>query len=1093
MKSVLHCFLTVLWLMALSVNDALAGPGAWDKSYAATVSGGAVYATVQQPDGKLIVGGAFTSVNGSTARVRLARLYSDGLLDTTFFNTGSGVSGIVWCLTVQTDGRIVIGGDFTSINGTSRNRIARLNSNGTVDGSFVPTNIISSSVLAVAVQTNNTVVIGGTFSGGAFPSYNARLNADGTTDTAFASFPNGPVYAIANQSDGKIVIGGNFTTVNGAARNRIARLNADGSLDNTFQNGLTGASSSVRCVQIQSDGKILIGGDFTTVNGTTRSYVARLNSNGSLDTGFNSAPGANGSVYALAVQTDNNIVIGGNFSTYASTALSRVARLYPDGTRDTTFTNFGINNIVQAIALQSDGGLLIGGTFTTINNTNFPYLGRLYGNQYPPEFVIQPVSRATNIGANVTFSAQVSNPTITSFQWRKDGNNIPGATGTSYSLFNVQLVDVGNYSVFVNNAVGGTTSSNALLQVGIAPSFTAPPSSLTVTQGQSANFTVGASGTSLNYSWRKNGTVIAGATNTTFNIPAAFGSNAATYTVVVSNFLSSITSTGAILTVIVPAGITGQPTSQTVGEGSNTTFTVTATGTALSYQWFKDGTNISGATAASYAFNNVQFSDAADYTVMVSNILTVVTSQVATLTVQRYAPAITVQPASQNQPLGSNAIFTVVATGTTLNYQWLKNETNALVAATGPSLSLTNLTLSDAGGYSVVITNPVGSVTSVVVNLNVGYAPVVVQQPLSLTNSVGGTVAFSCTVTGTPPINLQWLFYGTPLAGQTNATLALTNLQASDVGNYVLAATNFFGTTVSSNATLILYGYNPLNGLVGYYPFDGNANDQSGNGNNALVYGAQLATNRFGRWLDSYSFTAVNHYIETTNSVGFPSSMDDFTVSVWLKLDQLKTDDHQIIFCNRSQNQFQLGLNPFTGDTTALDFWNGTVGGPNPDCRTASMPWVLNQWYNLMVVRSNNTITIYRDGSVIGSDVTANGNAAAAAQRVLDFGYRAANNNHQFYGQLDDIRIYNRALAEPEVWSLFLSAEMPRPSFGSDLISSPFGFNINGLPGRDVIIEASEELQAWIPIATNLLGGGTNHFSDLQSTNFPKRFYRLRY
>jgi uncharacterized delta-60 repeat protein len=222
-----------------------------------------------------------------------------------------------------------------------------------VDGSFLPTNTINGSVLAVAVQTNNAVIIGGSFSQGTFPSWNARLNADGTTDNSFSSFPNGAVNAIAIQADGKIVIGGAFTTVNGANRFRIARLNTDGSLDNTFQNGLTGASSTVRCVQIQTDGKILIGGDFTTVNNMSRSYVARLNSDGSLDTGFvNSAVGvvgANNSVYAVIQQPNNSVVIGGAFTTYSSTSISHVARLYADGTRDTTFTNFGINNTVQAL------------------------------------------------------------------------------------------------------------------------------------------------------------------------------------------------------------------------------------------------------------------------------------------------------------------------------------------------------------------------------------------------------------------------------------------------------------------------------------------------------------------------------------------------------------------------------------------------------------------------------------------------------------------------------------------------------------------------------------------------------------------------
>ena len=368
-----------------------------------------------QPDGKLLVGGAFTSVNGSGSRVRLARLFADGSLDPTFFNSGSGVANAVRCLAVQEDNRIVIGGDFLFVNAIARTRVARLNTNGILDSTFIPTNIINGSVLALAVQSDNKVVIGGDFSGGPFPSWNARLNADGTTDTNFNSLPNGAVNAIAIQTDGKIVIGGAFTMVDGTPRSRIARLNPGGSLDTNFLSNLSGASSIVRCVQIQTDGKILIGGDFTTVNGTPRGRVARLNSNGSLDTGFASSPGADTSVYTIAVQSNSSVLIGGTFSTYAAASLSRVARLSSDGPRDPTFTNFGINNIVHALAVQSDGAILIGGTFTTINNTNRSYLARLYGDLYPPEFVTQPVSRATNVGATVIFSAAVNNPTAHGF------------------------------------------------------------------------------------------------------------------------------------------------------------------------------------------------------------------------------------------------------------------------------------------------------------------------------------------------------------------------------------------------------------------------------------------------------------------------------------------------------------------------------------------------------------------------------------------------------------------------------------------------------------------------------------------------------
>jgi uncharacterized delta-60 repeat protein len=156
--------LAALSLLAIMAGKTLAGPGAGDQTYAPVVSSGAVYAMGLQTDGKLVVGGAFTAVNSSSSRYHLARLLSDGTLDSTFFATGSGVYSTVWALAIQSDGRIVIGGDFTSVGGTSRYHVARLNSNGTVDGSFIPTNAINYSVLALAVQTNNAVVIGGTFS-----------------------------------------------------------------------------------------------------------------------------------------------------------------------------------------------------------------------------------------------------------------------------------------------------------------------------------------------------------------------------------------------------------------------------------------------------------------------------------------------------------------------------------------------------------------------------------------------------------------------------------------------------------------------------------------------------------------------------------------------------------------------------------------------------------------------------------------------------------------------------------------------------------------------------------------------------------------
>jgi len=226
---------------------------------------------------------------------------------------------------------------------------------------------------------------------------------------------------------------------------------------------------------------------------------------------------------------------------------------------------------------------------------------------------------------------------------------------------------------------------------------------------------------------------------------------------------------------------------------------------------------------------------------------------------------------------------------------------------------------------------------------------------------------------------------------------------------------------------LALNGYSQsflTNGLVAYYPFNGNANDASGNGNSGIVNGAQLAPDRFGNPSSSYFFTAPNQYVATTNSLGFPSGTDDFSVSVWVAPSFL-TNDHQILFCNAVVNDFQLDIWPSATTTAPMDFLTGGDYG-SPDLHTADVPWVPNQWYNLQIVRSTNLITIYRNGVVIGQNQVASGIIAPPASRYLQFGHGVPPQIHQLYGQLDDIRIYNRALSAYEIAELYAIESGPR-------------------------------------------------------------------
>jgi uncharacterized delta-60 repeat protein len=269
-------------------------------------------------------------------------------------------------------GKIIVGGNFNTVGGVTRNSIARLNSDGTLDATFGP--VISGSVSAIAVQPDGKIIIGGGLSevGGVTRNNIARLNSDGTLDTGFNPNANNSVLSIALQPDGKILIGGFFTTVGGVTRNRIARLNSDGTLDTVFD---PNASDSVNSIAIQPDGKILIGGAFLSIGGVSRGRVARLNSNGSLDTGFND-PDAGGNVTSIAIRPDARIIVGGAFTTIFGEFLRYVALINSDGSLY-THLNIAPNSSVSAVAVQTDGKILFGGSFSTVDGVARNRIARL--------------------------------------------------------------------------------------------------------------------------------------------------------------------------------------------------------------------------------------------------------------------------------------------------------------------------------------------------------------------------------------------------------------------------------------------------------------------------------------------------------------------------------------------------------------------------------------------------------------------------------------------------------------------------------------------------------------------------------------------
>jgi uncharacterized delta-60 repeat protein len=336
------------------------------------------WSIVVQSDGKILYGGDFTSYNAITSN-KIIRLNIDGSIDTSFV-IGSGFgTGAVFVFAIQTNTKIICGGNFNIYNGTFANRIIRLEANGSVDTSFVSgsgfSGTVNALVNALAIQSDGNILCGGDFANynGTSANFIIRLNSNGSRDTSFVygSGFNNIVYSIAIQTNGKIVCGGTFTSYNGTSANRIIRLEANGSVDTSFVYGSGFDSFAIFYVTIQSDGKILCGGGFSDYNGTSANNIIRLNTDGSVDTSFVYGSGfSGGSITMIKIQSDNKIVIGGSFTSYNGTSANGIIRLNSNGSVDTSWVyGSGFNSSVLPIALSSSDNIYVGGVFSTFNTT----------------------------------------------------------------------------------------------------------------------------------------------------------------------------------------------------------------------------------------------------------------------------------------------------------------------------------------------------------------------------------------------------------------------------------------------------------------------------------------------------------------------------------------------------------------------------------------------------------------------------------------------------------------------------------------------------------------------------------------------------
>ena len=438
----------------------------------------------------------------------------------------------------------------------------------------------------------------------------------------------------------------------------------------------------------------------------------------------------------------------------------------------------------------------------------------------------------------------------TGFRWQRSTNagvtfvDISGATNANYTTPTTVLADNGTrYRVVVSGAANSATSAAAILTVmsaPVAPAISVPPANQSITAGQNASFSVTATGTSLAYRWQEStdggasfSNIAAPSNTTTISLTAVpLAASGRQYRVIVSNTLGSITSSAATLTVaqtpVAPA-ISVHPANQSIAVGQNVSFSVTATGTSLAYQW-QESTN-GGATFSNIAApsNTTTISLAAvplagnarQYRVIVSNALGSITSSTATLTVTTtpVTPAISMHPANQSITAGQNASFSVTATGSSLTYQWQESTNGGSTFSDIPApnnattITLTAVALASNGRqFRVIVSNTLGSITSSAAMLTVTpvpLAPSIIIQPADRSVVAPNAATFGVAVGGTLPITLQWQVSTNGgatfanIAGATGATYTTPATVVGDSGKlYRAVATNATGVATSSPAKL---------------------------------------------------------------------------------------------------------------------------------------------------------------------------------------------------------------------------------------------------------------------------------------------------
>ena len=411
----------------------------------------------------------------------------------------------------------------------------------------------------------------------------------------------------------------------------------------------------------------------------------------------------------------------------------------------------------------------------------------------------QSSSSSVCSGASPSLSVTANGTAPISYQWYKNGATISGATNNAYSLTSVDTSDDATYYAIATNSCNSDQSNQIVLTVNESPSIATQPSSAVICEGISKMLSVSVDGTSpLSYQWYKGGTIISGAVSSTYLIGSAAATDAGNYYVKATNICGVATSQNASLTVNNNVSITSQSSSSSVCSGASPSLSVTANGTApISYQWYKNGATISGATNNAYSLTSVDTSDDATYYAIATNSCNSDQSNPIILTVNE-SPSIVTQPISSIACSGSSAMLSVSANGTApLSYQWYKGG-SPITGAISNAYIIGSATTTDAGSYYCKVTNTCSIVTSNTATLVVNNPALITSQSGDSTKCVGDAMMFSVANTGTAPISYQWYHNGNAITGGTSSAYSISTVALSNAGNYYCIVSNACNSTQSN-------------------------------------------------------------------------------------------------------------------------------------------------------------------------------------------------------------------------------------------------------------------------------------------------------